>query len=304
MSHPPPRETTLRPRLPVDLRLTFSELRFGPGDPTMRREADGSWWRATRTPLGPATMHVAARAGELRVSAWGDGAEWALDAAPDIVGATDSLDGFAPKGRLAELHRRLAGLRITRTRAVYEAALGTALEQLVTSEEAHTAFRAMVRAWGEPAPGPGDLLLPLAPEVLARRAYFELRPFGVEMKRANTLREIARRAPRIDEAAALTLADARERLLAIAGIGPWTAAKVALVALGDADAVPLGDYHLPHAVTYAFTGQPRADDARMLELLAPFAGHRGRVIRLIMSAGISAPRFGPRKRLAPRRTSH
>jgi hypothetical protein len=36
----------------------------------------------------------------------------------------------------------------------------------------------------------------------------------------------------------------------------------------------------------------------MLELLAPFAGHRARVIRLIEAAGIHAPRRGPR--MAPR----
>jgi 3-methyladenine DNA glycosylase/8-oxoguanine DNA glycosylase len=90
---------------------------------------------------------------------------------------------------------------------------------------------------------------------------------------------------------------ARARMLAVPGIGPWTAAHVAISALGDADAVALGDYHLPHTVTYAFTGDARGDEARMLALLAPYAGHRGRVIRLLMNAGISAPRFGPHRAL-------
>jgi hypothetical protein len=35
----------------------------------------------------------------------------------------------------------------------------------------------------------------------------------------------------------------------------------------------------------------------MLELLAPYSGHRARVIRLILVAGLGAPRFGPRKPL-------
>jgi 3-methyladenine DNA glycosylase/8-oxoguanine DNA glycosylase len=72
---------------------------------------------------------------------------------------------------------------------------------------------------------------------------------------------------------------------------------VAGVALGDPDAVPVGDYHLPHIVGYAFEGTPRSTDERMLELLEPFRGHRGRVIRLLTVAGIGAPRFGPRKPL-------
>jgi hypothetical protein len=32
----------------------------------------------------------------------------------------------------------------------------------------------------------------------------------------------------------------------------------------------------------------------MLELLEPYRGHRGRVLRLLFAAGIEAPRYGPR----------
>jgi len=89
-------------------------------------------------------------------------------------------------------------------------------------------------------------------------------------------------------------ADAMRRLTALPGIGPWTAAEVALVALGDPDAVSLGDYHLPDMVAWALAGEPRADDTRMLELLEPWRGHRGRVIRLVVMGAGAAPRRGPR----------
>jgi len=93
-------------------------------------------------------------------------------------------------------------------------------------------------------------------------------------------------------------ADARRRMTALPGIGAWTAAEVGLVALGDADAVSVGDYHLPNRVAWALAGEPRGDDARMLELLEPWRGHRGRVIRLIGAGGGAgggaAPRYGPR----------
>jgi 3-methyladenine DNA glycosylase/8-oxoguanine DNA glycosylase len=82
------------------------------------------------------------------------------------------------------------------------------------------------------------------------------------------------------------------------GVGPWSAAEVALVALGDADAVPVGDVHLPSTVTYALTGTAVDDDDVMLEVLEPFAGQRGRVIRLIGAGRIQAPRRAPR--YAPR----
>src|SRR6187397_1806700 len=83
------------------------------------------------------------------------------------------------------------------------------------------------------------------------------------------------------------------------GIGPWTAAEVGVRALGDVDAVSVGDFHLPHLVAYALAGEPRATDAQILELLEPYRGRRALVVRLLELSGISAPRYGPR--LAPRR---
>jgi 3-methyladenine DNA glycosylase/8-oxoguanine DNA glycosylase len=56
-----------------------------------------------------------------------------------------------------------------------------------------------------------------------------------------------------------------------------------MIALGDADAVAVGDLHLPHLVARWLAGEHRGTDARMLELLEPFRGHRARVIRLLMA---------------------
>ena len=71
-----------------------------------------------------------------------------------------------------------------------------------------------------------------------------------------------------------------------------------LRALGDPDAVSVADAHLSHVVGFALAGEVRATDDRMLELLAPWAGHRARVVRLLERSGIGPPRFGPR--VAPR----
>ena len=69
--------------------------------------------------------------------------------------------------------------------------------------------------------------------------------------------------------------------------------------MGDADAVPVGDFHIPNMVCWALAGEARGDDARMLELLEPYRGQRARVVRLIKHAGVTAPKYGPR--LAPQR---
>jgi 3-methyladenine DNA glycosylase/8-oxoguanine DNA glycosylase len=89
----------------------------------------------------------------------------------------------------------------------------------------------------------------------------------------------------------------RSRLEAFPGIGPWTSAKVAEVAWADYDAVAVGDYHLAPIVVYAFTGKRGGDDDAMMELLEPFAPHRGRAARLLKIGAGRPPRRGPRRAL-------
>jgi 3-methyladenine DNA glycosylase/8-oxoguanine DNA glycosylase len=279
---------------PLDLRSTLAPLRHGVGDPTIRLLPQEAW-RATRTPDGPATVHLAVHGDRLEVEAWGEGAERALHELPVLVGELDDPAGLRPRHRLiARLHRDHPGLRIPRTGRLFEALLPAVLEQRVTGFEAKRAYHQLIARWGEPAPGPPGLLLAPAPEVLADVPYYDLHVLGVEKKRADVLRRVGAHAARLEPLAELPSLEAQARLRAIPGIGVWTAAEVALVALGDADAVSVGDYHLKHQVAYALAGEERGTDARMLELLEPYAGHRGRVCRLIVAAGITAPRRAPR----------
>jgi len=67
-------------------------------------------------------------------------------------------------------------------------------------------------------------------------------------------------------------ARAREILAAVPGCGPWTVEMTMGLALGDPDAVPIGDLHLPSIVAWALAGELRGDDRRMVELLEPFRG--------------------------------
>lgn len=168
------------------------------------------------------------------------------------------------------------------------------LEQRVPGAEARRAWRGLTRRLGERAPGPAPLLLPPSPVRLLETPTYVFHQLGVERKRAETIHRCAAVAHRLEEAITLGPDELDRRLRSITGVGPWTSAEVRRVALGDPDAVSVGDYHLPHAVAWALAGEPRGDDDRMLELLAPFAGHRARVVRLIEVAGIGAPRRGPR----------
>lgn len=283
---------------PLDLRLTLGPHLRGAADPQMRLWATRAI-RATRTPDGPATIELSVAGEVLRVEAWGPGADRALDAAPALAGLDDRRDGFAPANRLlADLDRRMPGLRIGRTGAVLEALIPAILEQKVTGTEARRAYRGIIARWGEAAPGPFGLRLLPPSEVLGRLPYDAFHPLGLERRRADLVRTIAARAVRFEEIVDLPLPDAYRRLTVLPGIGPWTAAEVAMRALGDPDAVSVGDFHLKNMVAFALAGEHRGTDDRMLELLEPYRGQRGRVIRLLEASGIRPPARGPR--MAPR----
>jgi 3-methyladenine DNA glycosylase/8-oxoguanine DNA glycosylase len=212
-----------------------------------------------------------------------------------LVDDPSALDALQPPDRLvAELARRFAGIRLPRTGRIVEAMVPAVLEQKVTGGEARQVYRALIRSHGEVAPGPFGLRLQPVPERLAALPYYAFHPLGLERRRAEVLRRIGAQAARLEALADGPLADAHRRLATIVGIGPWTVGEVTRTALGDPDAVSVGDYHLPAMVAWALAGELRADDARMLELLEPYRGQRGRVVRLLEASGIAPPKRGPR----------
>jgi 3-methyladenine DNA glycosylase/8-oxoguanine DNA glycosylase len=283
----------------LDLVGTVAPLAHGRGDPTIRL-APGDLWRATRLPSGAATVRIRRIADGVLAQAWGPGADEAMEIVPALAGMTDRPDALEPRHRLiADLVHRLRGLRLTASGRPFEALLPAICEQKVTGGEARAAFRGLVWTYGEPAPGPDGLRLPPAPAVLAGLPYFAYHRFGLERRRADIIRRAAAMAPRLE---GRSPDEVTMMLGAIPGIGPWTLAEVARVAFGDPDAVSVGDYHIPNLVAWALAGEPRADDARMLELLSPYVGQRGRVQRLLEASGIAAPRYGPR--MAPRRIAN
>lgn len=293
---------------PIDLRFVLGPLVRGAGDPTMRVAA-GAAIRASVTPEGPGAIEIRVAGSGVDAWAWGPGADHLLDGLPALLGLDDDNSGFEPGHHplIAALARRRGPVVLGRTGAVWEALLPAMLEQRITGTEAWRNYRRLVRAHGAPAPGPLALWLPPIPATIAGLASWQLTALGIEPRRGALLRRIAREAPRYEAlgaaarlpgrggAGAAALAEALRRQ---PGIGPWTAAEVTLRALGDPDAVSVGDAHLSDLVAFALTGRPRGTDEEMLRLLAPWTGHRARAVRLLETSGIGPPRFGPR--VAPR----
>ncbi len=294
---------------PLNLRLTLLVHRRGPGDPTLRIDGRGVIWRTSLTPAGPGTLRltplrsvggpegpgISAGPG-FSAQAWGDGAAWLLDTLPDLLGASDDPAAFQPEHpRLRDLARRLAGLRISRTARVLEALVPAVLEQKVVSLEAHRAWRRLLAWYGLPPPGPAPAGMRVFPPAATWQAIpsWDWHRAGVEAVRARTIANAARVAGRLEAVCALSGEEADLRLRSLPGIGPWTSAEVRQRACGDADAVSVGDYHIPAMVGWALAGQV-TDDAGMLELLEPYAGQRYRATRLIELGGDGPPRRGPK----------
>ena len=281
---------------PLDLRATMAVS--GLKGPSLRARSDGLW-RSTRTPDGSVTVRIAVGADEVVADAWGAGSEWALSHLGAWLGENDDPSELIPRhGVVADAARAGRGMRFASVGVLVELLIPTILAQKVTGIAAGRSYRQLVARYGEPAPGPGSMRLPPDPHRLAALPYYDFHPLGVEQKRAQTIIGVCRAADRIEATMGVDLAAAYRYLHSLRGIGPWTTALVMRIARGDADAVPVGDYHVPNTVAWALAGEERGTDERMLELLEPYAGQRGRVVRLLERYNGHAPAYGPK--LAPR----
>ena len=283
---------------------TLSILRRGSGDPTFHADADGTIWRGIGTPEGPASLRLRTRPtdGEVHATAWGAGAEGALDSVPSMLGADDDPGGFVPTHPvIAEAHRSRPHWRVCRTGLVMEALVPAIIEQKVTGQEAFGGFRKLVHRYGERAPGAGadrGLWVQPSAEVVRMIPSWEWLRLHIDPARSRAVVRAAQVASSLERTAGLPGDEVDRRLRSLPGIGVWTSAEVRFRAHGDADAVSFGDYHIAKNVGWALTGQ-EVDDAGMAELLEPYRPHRYRVQRLVELAGLSRPRHGPR--MAPRR---
>ncbi|MGI9598507.1 MAG: DNA-3-methyladenine glycosylase family protein [Acidimicrobiales bacterium] len=275
--------------------LNVKDTVRGAKDPVMVGPSETLW--NTRTPDGLGTLHLQRTSHQsMEAEAWGPGAEWMLDQAPRLLGREDDLAGFEPTGKIGEFWRRRP-FRLGRTDRPWDSLIGAVFGQKVQVANAHKSRRMLARKFGDPAPGPaGGWVLP-SPDRVAEMGYHQFHPLGVERKRAEILIRVAREMGRIGDLTGRSPASAEARLQRIRGIGPWTAAMVTASAMGHADAVPVGDYHIPNTIAWLLAGEPRATDQRMLELLEPYAGHRWRVIRLA-KGNTSAPKYGPKLSLS------
>ena len=237
--------------------------------------------------------------------AWGPGAVDAVDSVPRMLGSDDDWSGFDEPAfhatlprMVVEARRRNLAIRLPATGRMIDSLVPTILEQKVTVIEARRGYRYLMYRFGTAAPGAGTvapanlLVQPTAAQWLHIPSW-EWHKAGVGPQRSATVMRALRSAVALERLAALPAAEAAAKLQTLPGIGVWTAAEVVQRTHGCPDSISVGDYHLAAYVGAALTGR-RTDDAGMLRLLAPWAGHRQRVVRMIGLSGFRKPTFGPR----------
>jgi 3-methyladenine DNA glycosylase/8-oxoguanine DNA glycosylase len=283
---------------PASFGHTLAPLRRGPRDPCFQLPGDGTIWRTSLLATGPVAARISRAAPDAaHCVAWGAGAEEFVETLPVMLGVEDDACDFVPRDpTVAAALRRVPHLRLGRTGQVLEALIPAIIEQRVPGADAFRSWRVLVSKYGTPAPGPAPagMRVPPSAQVWRNIPSWEFHLANVDPRRAQTLVTCARRAASLERLASRPAAQAREALTSLPGVGEWTAAETAQRAFGDADALSVGDYHIPKMIGWTLLGRP-VDDAVMLELLEPMRPHRHRVVRLLEVSGLAyEPRRGAR----------
>jgi 3-methyladenine DNA glycosylase/8-oxoguanine DNA glycosylase len=207
---------------------------------------------------------------------------------------------------VVEARRRNLALRLPSTGRMVDALVPTILEQKVTVIEARRGYRYLMYRFGTAAPAagtdaPAGLRVQPTPGQWLRIPSWEWHKAGVGPQRSATVMRALRSAVALERLAGLTASEASAKMQTIPGIGVWTTAEVVQRTHGCPDSIAVGDYHLAAYVGAALTGR-RTDDAGMLRLLAPWQGHRQRVVRMIGLSGFRKPTFGPRMTIQDHRS--
>lgn len=174
-----------------------------------------------------------------------------LDAVPEVINAQLSQDPL-----MAQLVAARPGLRLPGTWDGLELAIRAVLGQQITVVAAIRLAGKLVAQYGQPlqTPHAGITHLFPTPEVLAAA---DLATLGMPKARGRTLSGVAQALlddPQLFEPKA-SLQDGVARLVALPGIGEWTAQYIAMRQLREADAFASGDIGLINALA-ALEGGP------------------------------------------------
>ncbi|MEA2757804.1 MAG: DNA-3-methyladenine glycosylase [Methylobacteriaceae bacterium] len=129
------------------------------------------------------------------------------------------------------------------------------------------------------------MVAPLTAQNLRDASDDTLRAAGLSAPKIRTLRALAEAIAAntldIDALASMTAEEAHEKLVAVKGIGPWTADIFLLFCLGHPDAWPAGDLALQEAARLALNLKKRPDTTRLEKIGERWRPWRGVAARML-----------------------
>ena len=192
---------------------------------------------------------------------------WLLGCDQDLQPFYDAVSGDTV---LADVVNDFYGYHNTRTASVYEALVQAVLGQQIATNVSRIIRSLLVENYGvrETIMGREWYAFPRA-ESLAVAEVDDLRQLKLSNRKAEYIQGIARAAldagDNLDGMHDLEDADVVKRLVAMRGVGQWTAQWVLVRALARPDGFPVGDLALRKTVSSLYFGGVEIDDRQLLE---------------------------------------
>lgn len=285
MHHPEPVEFTLETELPVRepyrLDLTADALRRLAANVVDVLREDGAYRRVLCDDTGSNLIDVRQLGkGALQLRATGSQPERWTATVGSMLGIEAGLAEWdrrvKPFPWLARLTDRLRGMHPPRYPSLWEALAHAIVFQQISIHAASSIMRRTVQMLSAPYEAHGDSLHPFfTPSSVLYASDETLRAAGLSANKVDHLRSaaaaVADGAVTQEILAELSSEEAAAKLVAIPGIGPWSAAVVLLRGAGRLDVFPLKDSGVARSLR-ELSGDPDLDPAALLEALGPVRG--------------------------------
>ncbi|MCF7803723.1 MAG: hypothetical protein K9N46_00290 [Candidatus Marinimicrobia bacterium] len=288
--------TDIQPVEPYDFRLLLRDIDQYPLDVT-ERIAEDKLIRGFSTDSGPVQAAISENVGEtLTIDIYSKESvsesliarqiRHILNLDLDLEGWYDTVSADDPMQKIIQEFR---GAKPIAKPSVFEGMATAILEQQLNVTFACTLETRLIKKYGtEICSDAGTSWLFPTPEQMAALDYEELRPLQISGSKSRYIIDIARQitAGEIDPESWHSLEDDEimERLLAIRGIGQWTAEYVMLIGYRRFDHAPSADIGLRNAVTQLTGSEEQLSEKATREYMDRFAGYRGLATTYIWNA--------------------